>query len=146
MEITPSRERTFGSPKGHADDSKQSGDDKQSTAQTIVNVKQFKPEEISVRTVGNTVVIEGKHDERQDEYGLVSRHIVRKFTLPEGYDPKDVVSTFSPDGVLTIKAHPPAKPAEGVERVIPVQQTGPARPSLQDKKPENGDVKEKIFS
>uniref|UniRef100_A0AAG5DF62 SHSP domain-containing protein n=1 Tax=Anopheles atroparvus TaxID=41427 RepID=A0AAG5DF62_ANOAO len=89
-----------------------------------LDVQQFTPHEITVKTVNNSVVVEGKHDERQDEHGYISRHFVRRYVLPDDHDPKDVLSSLSSDGVLTIvapkKVQPP--PAEVVyERTVPIQ-------------------------
>ncbi|XP_061401127.1 heat shock protein 27-like [Musca vetustissima] len=104
--------------------------------QVCMDVSQFKPSELTVKTVDRTVVVEGKHEEREDEHGYIQRHFIRKYTLPKGYDPKDVVSTISSDGVLTVKAPPPPaiKDKESNERIIQIQQTGPAH--LNVKQPE----------
>ncbi|XP_055390314.1 heat shock protein 27-like [Condylostylus longicornis] len=93
----------------------------------LMDVKQFKPEEITVKTVDNQVIVEGKHEEREDEHGHIYRHFTRKYILPKGYDSKEVTSTLSSDGVLTIKAPPPQKQIEGNERVIEIQSVGPAK-------------------
>lgn len=42
-----------------------------------LDVQQFKPEELKVRVVEGVVEVEGKHEERQDEHGSISRHFVR---------------------------------------------------------------------
>ncbi|XP_065360923.1 heat shock protein 27-like [Calliphora vicina] len=95
--------------------------------QVCMDVSQFKPSELTVKTVDNTVIVEGKHEEREDDHGLIQRHFVRKYSLPKDYDAKDVVSTISSDGVLTVKASPPPnKTIAGNERVVQIQQTGPA--------------------
>ncbi|CAD7082739.1 unnamed protein product [Hermetia illucens] len=94
--------------------------------QVCVDVQQFRPNEITVKTVDNMVVVEGKHEERQDEHGYISRHFVRKYALPKGYDPKEVVSALSSDGVLTIKAPKPSEEQKANERIVQIQQTGPA--------------------
>lgn len=47
-----------------------------------LDVQQFGPNEITVTTVDNTVVVEGKHEEKQDEHGFISRHFVRRYVLP----------------------------------------------------------------
>uniref|UniRef100_A0A8D8GAI6 Protein lethal(2)essential for life n=1 Tax=Culex pipiens TaxID=7175 RepID=A0A8D8GAI6_CULPI len=69
-----------------------------------IDVHNFQPEEISVKMVDNCITIEGKHEEKQDEHGFVSRHFVRKYRLPEGHDLEKVASSLSSDGVLTIRA------------------------------------------
>lgn len=97
-----------------------------------LDVQQFTPSEITVKTVDNYVLVEGKHEEKQDDHGFISRQFSRKYLLPKDVCIKDVVSTLSSDGVLTIKAPSLVKPVEDKERVIPIQQTGPAHPSVKD--------------
>jgi hypothetical protein len=71
--------------------------------QALVDVHHFSPSEITVKTVDNTVIIEGKHEERDDGHGSVKRHFTRKYVLPKEYDMNLVHSQLSSDGVLTIK-------------------------------------------
>lgn len=95
--------------------------------QVSMNVKQFAPNELSVKTIDNCIVVEGRHDDKEDGHGVISRHFVRKYMLPKGYDPNDVLSTLSSDGILTVKAPPPPPPAakndDSNERVIDIQPT-----------------------
>lgn len=67
-------------------------------------MQQFSPDEISVKTVDNHVVVEAKHEEKQDEHGYISRHFVRRYVLPPSHDLVNITSTLSSDGVLTITA------------------------------------------
>jgi len=94
--------------------------------QVCLDVQQFAPNEISVKTVDNTVVVEAQHEERQDEHGYISRQFKRRYTLPQGFNIKDVVTQLSSDGILTIKAPPEVKAVNDV-RVLQIQQTEPAR-------------------
>lgn len=110
--------------------------------QACIDVQQFKPNEITVKTVDNHVVVEGKHEERQDEHGYISRQFTRRYALPKGYDPNQVVSTLSSDGVLTIKAPPPKEAIQNNERVVHIQQTGPAHLNVKENQPVEG-AKEK---
>ncbi|XP_067000247.2 alpha-crystallin B chain [Anabrus simplex] len=89
-----------------------------------IDVKQFKPEEIVVKTVGNSVVVEGKHEERPDEHGLISREFQRRYILPKDVDPNTVTSKLSSDGVLSIEAPRKALPQPEGERIIPITQMG----------------------
>lgn len=57
-----------------------------------------------MKTAGNNVTIEAKHEERQDEHGFVSRHFVRRYALPPSHDVFNITSSLSSDGVLTITA------------------------------------------
>jgi HSP20 family molecular chaperone IbpA len=114
--------------------------------QVCLDVEHFAPNEITVKTVDNTITVEGQHNEKEDEHGHIYRHFVRKYSLPKGYDIKDVVSTLSSDGILTIKAPPPQSSAESNERIIQIQQTGPAHLSVKqntDAKPD-GKLEEKM--
>lgn len=86
----------------------------------MLNVKQFSPEEITVKTVDNAIVIHGKHEEKQDEHGFVSREFNRRYMLPEGVNPEKVTSSLSPDGVLTISAPRQKKDVPQNERVVPI--------------------------
>ncbi|XP_058835621.1 protein lethal(2)essential for life-like [Topomyia yanbarensis] len=91
--------------------------------QINLDVQHFAPDEISVKTVNDTVVIEGNHEERQDEHGYVSRRFVRKYVLPSGHSPGDVVSSVSRDGMLKVMAPKRVQPAAVVERVVPITQS-----------------------
>ncbi|KAJ8981221.1 hypothetical protein NQ317_004163 [Molorchus minor] len=67
--------------------------------QAHLDVQQFKPEEITVKVTGdNTVTIEGKHEEKQDEHGQIYRHFIRKYTVPKNCDVSRVESKISSDG------------------------------------------------
>ncbi|CAG0922141.1 unnamed protein product [Notodromas monacha] len=88
-----------------------------------LDVQQFTPEEISVKTVDNYVVIEGKHEEKEDEHGYIQRHFVRKYQLPEGVKAEAVTSSLSSDGVLAIRAPKPLPVQTNNERVVPITQS-----------------------
>ncbi|KAJ6646883.1 Heat shock protein 26 [Pseudolycoriella hygida] len=96
--------------------------------QVCIDVEDFAPNEISVKTVDNNeIVVEAKHEERQDDHGYISRQFTRRYTLPEGYNIKDVASKLSSDGILTVHAPPVERTDDGSKvRVIQIQQTGPA--------------------
>lgn len=74
----------------------------------------------------------GKHDEKQDEHGYVSRHFTRKYLLPPNYKPDSVQSTLSSDGILTVTATAPeALPPQNQERSVQITHVGPSRPENQ---------------
>merc|ERR1712035_207767 len=76
-----------------------------------LDTSQYRPDELSVSVSAGVVTVEGKHEEKaEDGSKMVSRHFVRKYTLPSGAKPEDVVSNLSSDGVLVISANksPPA--------------------------------------
>lgn len=73
--------------------------------QACVDVHHFQPSEITVKTIDHTVIVEGKHEDRDDGLGFVQRHFIRKYVLPKEYDMSQVHSNLSTDGVLTIKGN-----------------------------------------
>lgn len=82
-----------------------------------LDIRHFNPEEISVKTVDNSIVIHGKHEEKADEHGFIQREFTRRYVLPDDVDPEAVTSSLSAKGVLSIEA--PRKGARS-ERVVPV--------------------------
>lgn len=85
-----------------------------------LDVNHFSPDELVVKTKDGLVEINGKHEERKDEQGFVSRSFTRKYTLPPTADIEKVTSSLSPEGVLTIEA-PLIRPAiESSQTTIPV--------------------------
>lgn len=85
-----------------------------------VDVQQFKPDEIIVKTTDKYVVVEGKHEEHKDEHGYISRHFQRRYRLPDDVDPKNIVSKLSSDGVLSVEAPKMAASLPDKERNIPI--------------------------
>ena len=96
--------------------------------EVTLDVSEYKPEELNVTTVNNTLAIEGKHESsRSDEKNTpgstasgsstVMRQFSRKWTLPSDANPNEVVSNLSSDGILMITA--PRKGALKTE--VPVQ-------------------------
>ncbi|KAG5900729.1 hypothetical protein JTB14_038247 [Gonioctena quinquepunctata] len=103
--------------------------------QANLDVQQFKPEEITVKlTDDNTVMVEGKHEELQDDHGFISRHFVRKYVLPKTCDASQLQSKLSSDGVLTIIA--PSNNQQLEYKEIPIQQTGEPVKRVEGKKTE----------
>ncbi|EDV97691.1 GH14557 [Drosophila grimshawi] len=96
--------------------------------QVSMDVSEFKPNELTVKLVNNSVIVEGKSEQQEDDQGsYTSRHFLRRFALPEGYEPDMTTSSLSSDGVLTINVpNPPAVDEALKERLVPIQQTGPA--------------------
>ncbi len=105
----------------------------------LVDVSHFQPNEISVKTIDNEVIIEGKHEEREDEHGYISRQFTRRYSLPKRYDPNTVTSTLSSEGILTVKAPNPPQESENNERAIEILHIGPVCLSDSNPKCENKD-------
>lgn len=117
--------------------------------EVILDVQQFTPNEITVKVTDKFVLVEGKHEERQDEHGFVSRQFSRRYMLPSEWkgnnsislilfnyftltpslgdvNPDNVTSSLSSDGLLTITAPLKKLPPPATERVVPISQTGPS--------------------
>lgn len=84
------------------------GDDK---FEVTLDVPQYRPEELKVTVINNTLSIEGKHAEdkkdKTDDSAFASsvmRQFSRKWTLPPNCDPDKVVSNLSSDGILMVTA------------------------------------------
>lgn len=86
----------------------------------FVDVHLFEPNEISVKTIDHTIVVECNHD-KEDPHGPIERHFLRKFQLPMEYDMSLVTSSLSKDGILQLEA--PKPQTTGEEREVQVHQT-----------------------
>ncbi|KAK9412412.1 heat shock protein beta-1 [Crotalus adamanteus] len=107
-----------------------------------LDVNHFAPEELMVKTKDGVVEITGKHEERQDEHGFISRCFTRKYTLPPGIDASVVRSSLSPDGLLTVEAPLPKPAIQSAEITIPVTFEAHAQiPPSDAKKPEEATKK-----
>mmetsp|Transcript_56979 Transcript_56979/g.69615 ORF Transcript_56979/g.69615 Transcript_56979/m.69615 type:complete len:162 (+) Transcript_56979:157-642(+) len=108
---------------------KSSGDviDDEKKFEVSMEVCNFRPDELKV-TMGdnNTLVIEGKHEEKTDEHGKIQRHFIRKYTLPKTVQVNAIKSELSSEGLLTITA-PKGNASES--RNIPIM----AAPKKSDK-------------
>ncbi|NP_001091794.1 protein lethal(2)essential for life-like [Bombyx mandarina] len=111
--------------------------------QVNLDVQHFSPEEISVKTADGYIVVEGKHEEKKDEHGYISRQFVRRYALPEGAAPETVESRLSSDGVLTITAPRKVPDAVKGERKVPIAQTGPVRKEIKDQSEGTQDAENK---
>lgn len=101
--------------------------------QINLDVQHFKPEDITVKTADGYVVVEAKHEEKQDEHGFVSRQFMRKYSLPEGAESENIVSELSSDGILTVTAPRKVIDDKG-ERIVTITKTGPVRREAKDNK------------
>jgi len=80
------------------------------------DVSEYRPEEISVKTVDSKLKVHAKHEEKA-EGKSVYREYNREFLLPKGTDPELIRSTLSKDGILTVEAPLPALPGPAEHRI-----------------------------
>ncbi|KAK8723788.1 hypothetical protein OTU49_011548 [Cherax quadricarinatus] len=69
----------------------------------MIDVKDFKPEDINVKIVDDTVVVEGKIEKKEGN-AISTQMFTRRFMLPPIVNLNAVSSALSRDGVLTINA------------------------------------------
>lgn len=81
-----------------------------------LDVQNFTPDQIEVKTIGNEITVEGKKEVKRDE-GWTRSHFERRFLLPEGFPPERVECHLD-KGKLKLVAFR-AEPLE--ERKIPIQ-------------------------
>uniref|UniRef100_A0A2K5CEY8 Alpha-crystallin A chain n=1 Tax=Aotus nancymaae TaxID=37293 RepID=A0A2K5CEY8_AOTNA len=67
----------------------------------FLDVKHFSPEDLTVKVQEDFVEIHGKHNERQDDHGYISREFHRRYRLPSNVDQSALSCTLSADGMLT---------------------------------------------
>ena len=88
----------------------------------LVNVDKYSPEELVIKTVENTVVVEAKHQEKtSDGRSYSTQSFSQSFTLPQGVDPESVKSSLSGAGVLTISAPITKAGRAQQERLVPIK-------------------------
>ncbi|KAI5625521.1 heat shock protein beta-6 [Silurus asotus] len=69
-----------------------------------LDVKHFSPEELTVKVTGDYVVVEGKHEQRKDGSGLVTRQFNRRYRIPNEVDALKLECAVSPEKMLLITA------------------------------------------
>ncbi|MXQ82264.1 hypothetical protein E5288_WYG010843 [Bos mutus] len=67
----------------------------------FLDVKHFSPEDLTVKVQEDFVEIHGKHNERQDDHGYISREFHRRYRLPSNVDQSALSCSLSADGMLT---------------------------------------------
>lgn len=93
------------------------------TYKILVNVESYKPEELVIKTVDNTVQVEATHMEKtSDGRSHSTKSFNQSFTLPRGVNPDHVSSALSKEGILTISAPlPQAIKTSNNERLVPIK-------------------------
>ncbi|XP_069573302.1 alpha-crystallin A chain [Brachyistius frenatus] len=67
-----------------------------------LDVKHFSPDDLTVKVTDDYVEIQGKHGERQDDHGYISREFHRRYRFPSSVDQSAFSCTLSADGLLTL--------------------------------------------
>ncbi|KOB76586.1 19.5 kDa heat shock protein [Operophtera brumata] len=82
-----------------------------------LDVKNFTPEQIQVKTVGNEIMVEGKKEVKRED-GWTRSHFERRFLLPEGFPPERVECHLDKGKLLLVAFR--AEPLE--ERSVPIKE------------------------
>lgn len=77
-------------------------DDIKDKFKATINVNDFAPDEISVMTENGYLVIECEHEAKKEKYGIVSRHFLTRYQLPDHCQPANVEKRLSARGKLRI--------------------------------------------
>ncbi|KAI6191198.1 SHSP domain-containing protein [Aphelenchoides bicaudatus] len=85
-----------------------------------VDTYQFRPEELEVKTMDDTLLIEGRHEDVRDSDNYTKMYFVRKYQLPPDVHPQEVTSSIDSGGRLIVEARKPYAALDGRERVIPI--------------------------
>jgi HSP20 family molecular chaperone IbpA len=110
-----------------------------------VDITNFTPEEINVSVKDNSIIIEAKHEEKEDKFGFISRQFTRRFVLPEGVVLDQMNCKVVADNVIVISAPRIVEKEKPVsnEKFIPISivnsSTNSSNPSS-----EAGDAAEKL--
>ncbi|XP_019388041.1 PREDICTED: heat shock protein beta-3 [Crocodylus porosus] len=71
--------------------------------QVLLDVVQFRPEDIIIQTFEGWLLIKAQHGRRMDEHGFISRSFTRQYKLPNGTETKDLSAVFCHDGILVVE-------------------------------------------
>lgn len=102
--------------------------------QVIVNVKEYKKDDLKVKVKGDFVFVQGSHEAKQDDHDIFASQFFHTYALPANSSGADVSAEISSDGYLVVGAplrSGPVERAKDVDREVPIVETG--RPYKQDK-------------
>ncbi|XP_028564504.2 heat shock protein beta-2 [Podarcis muralis] len=99
--------------------------------QVFLDVCQFTPDEIAVRTVDNLLEVTAQHPQKADRHGFISREFTRTYILPLDVDPLLVKATVTHDGILSIEA--PRTGKEVKAKINEVKITRQEQPAVEGK-------------
>ncbi|KAM9446495.1 heat shock protein beta-3 [Clarias gariepinus] len=72
--------------------------------QILLDVTQFKPEDILIQVFEGWLMVRGQHGTRMDEHGFVSRSFTRQYQLPDHQmQAGDLKAMLCHDGILVVE-------------------------------------------
>lgn len=101
--------------------------------QVIVNVKDYKKDDLKVKVKGDFVFVQGSHETKQDDHDVFASQFFHTYALPANSSGADVSAEMSSDGYLIVGAplrSAPVERSQDVDREVPIVDSG--RPYKQD--------------
>lgn len=94
--------------------------------QVVVNVKEYKKEDLKVKVKGDFIFIQGSHEAKQDDRDIFASQFFHTYTLPSNSSGADVTAELSTDGnlIVTAPVSAVAENAKEVDREVPIVETG----------------------
>ncbi|CAB3400094.1 unnamed protein product [Caenorhabditis bovis] len=93
-----------------------------------VDCYQFRPEEIQVKTLDDTLMIEGRHEDVRDKDNFTKMYFIRKYQLPKDVNLNSIQSSIDSKGRLTVEAQKHPMALNSRERLIPIEGIGRSSP------------------
>lgn len=81
------------------------GDTPPTGFEVLIDVKGIPPEEISVNVSNHTIFVDVDYVQRLPGWPVkyLKRQIHKNFNIPPGFDPSNIISGITPEGVLSIR-------------------------------------------
>ncbi|KAG8131109.1 hypothetical protein E2320_017641 [Naja naja] len=99
----PAQIRSIHASKSAAETEQKSTDEATPKFQVILDVVQFRPEDVIIQVFEGWLLIKAQHGPRMDEQGFIARSFTRQYKLPDGVEMKDLTALFCHDGILVIE-------------------------------------------
>ncbi|XP_059046938.1 alpha-crystallin A chain-like [Achroia grisella] len=94
--------------------------------QVVVNVKDYKKEDLKVKVKGDFIFVQGSHEAKQDDRDVFASQFFHTYTLPANCSGSDVNAELSSDGYLVVSV--PLNPEGAVkpkeDREVPIVESG----------------------
>ncbi|XP_015220573.1 heat shock protein beta-3 [Lepisosteus oculatus] len=76
---------------------------RESGFQVLLDVAQFRPEDILIQVYEGWLLVKGQHGPRMDEHGFISRSFTRQYRLPDRLQVGDLRAMLCHDGILVVE-------------------------------------------
>lgn len=96
------------------------------TFQVVVNVKDYKKDELKVKIKDGFILVQGSHEAKQDDHDIFASQFFHTYTLPTNSSGSDVSAEYTNDGYLIVNAplNGAVDRAKDADRDVPIVETG----------------------